>query len=105
MSPGVPFQIEGVVEPFSAEGAKVAFGIGVTLHVPIEEPLQGEGFCAHPALEFRRVRCYSQRWQLSDFFGFRTCHRILDAVPTIDDLDRRIFRNSQLSNKTRNIMF
>ena len=49
------FQVKGVVETFSAEGAQVTLAVAVTLHVPVEKPLQGEHLGANPALELGRI--------------------------------------------------
>ena len=48
-------QVEGVVEPFAAEGAEVALAVAVTLHVAVEEPLEAEHLGADAALELGRV--------------------------------------------------
>lgn len=40
--PGVPLEIEGVVEALAAEGAQVALDVAVALHVSIQEPLETE---------------------------------------------------------------
>lgn len=42
VSPGVSFQIERVVESLAAERAQVSLHIAVTLHVPVEQPLETE---------------------------------------------------------------
>ena len=64
MSPGVPFQIEGVIEALAAEGAQVALRVTVALHVPIQQPLEAENLRAHPALEFAGVALRPCWWQL-----------------------------------------
>ena len=48
---GVSLQVEGVIEAFPTEGAEVPLDVAVTLHVPVEQPLEGEGLGAHAALE------------------------------------------------------
>ena len=55
MCSSVSFQIECVIESFSAESAQVSFAVAVTLHVPVEKPLQGEHLGANPALELGRI--------------------------------------------------
>ena len=45
------FQVEGVVEALSTEGAKIAFHITVALHVSVEESLQAETLLADFAFE------------------------------------------------------
>lgn len=51
MRPGVPLQIESVIESFSTERAKVPLDIRMALHVPIEQTLECEAFVAHSATE------------------------------------------------------
>ena len=47
MRAGVPFEVEGVVEPLAAEGAEVPLDVAVALHVPVEEALQRERLLTH----------------------------------------------------------
>ena len=47
MSSGVSLQIKGVIEALATEGAEISLGVTVALHVPVEEPLQGEGLPTH----------------------------------------------------------
>lgn len=51
VGPGVPFQIEGVVEALSAEGAQVSFDVAVALHVTVQKSLEAELLAAHAAGE------------------------------------------------------
>ena len=51
MSSCVSFQVEGVIEAFSAEGTKIALHIAVAFHVSVEESLQAETLLADFALE------------------------------------------------------
>lgn len=55
MCAGVSFQVEGVVETFTTEGAQVALDVRMTLHVSVEKPLEGEGLGTEAAGEFRRI--------------------------------------------------
>lgn len=48
-------EVEGVVEALAAEGAEVALHVAVALHVPVEEPLEGEALCAQVTREARRL--------------------------------------------------
>ncbi len=56
MCTGVPFQIKCVVESFAAEGAQVSFGITMTLHVSVKQPLEAERLGADPALKSGWIR-------------------------------------------------
>lgn len=49
MSSCVPFEIKCVIESFAAEAAKVSFEVRMTLHVPVQESLQGKNFGANSA--------------------------------------------------------
>lgn len=49
MCPGMPLEIEGVIEALATEGAQVAFDVAVALHVSVQKPLQSERFSAHLA--------------------------------------------------------
>ena len=89
MSPGVALQVKGVIEALSAEGAEIALGVAVTLHVPVEKALQPERLAADPAGELAGVGLAPQRRQLLHLLlGVRGVahHRVLDPVPAIDQL-------------------
>jgi len=47
----MPLEVECVVEALAAEGAEVPLDVAVALHVPVEQPLQGERLGADPAAE------------------------------------------------------
>lgn len=49
MGPDMPFQIKGVVEAFSTEGAQVSLHLAVALDVTIEHPLQAKAFATELA--------------------------------------------------------
>ena len=55
MGSRVPLQIECVVESLAAECAEVPLGVAVALHVPVQQPLEGERFAARPTRELARV--------------------------------------------------
>lgn len=55
MGPDVSFQIEGVIEAFSAEGAQVSLHLAVTLDVTVEHPLQAKAFAAQLAAMHRSI--------------------------------------------------
>jgi len=55
----VPFQIKGIIKPFSAKCTKITFGIRVTLHVSIQQPLKAKHFCTHSALKLGGIRFWS----------------------------------------------
>lgn len=49
MGPDMPFQIKGVVEAFSTEGAQVSLHLAVALDVAVEHPLQAKAFATQLA--------------------------------------------------------
>ena len=68
MSSCVSFQVERVVEAFSAEGTKIALHVAVAFHVSVQESLQAEPLLADFALELA-VLLWSHRLGL---LGLRT---------------------------------
>ena len=98
MSSRVSLQIEGVVEPLAAEGAEVSLGVAVALHVPVEQPLQREALATHAARELAGVRLAPQRRQLLHLLllGHVSNHRVLDPVPAVDQLQRRVRGDPEL---------
>lgn len=50
MGPDMSFQIKGVVEAFSTEGAQVPLHLAVTLDVTVEHPLQAKAFATQLAV-------------------------------------------------------
>ena len=55
MGSRVSLQIKCVVETFATECAEVPLGVAVALHVPVQQPLEGERFAARPTRELARV--------------------------------------------------
>jgi len=55
MGSRVPLQIKCVVETFATECAEVPLGVAVALHMPVQQPLEGERFAARPTRELARV--------------------------------------------------
>lgn len=55
MGPDMSFQIKGVVEAFSTEGAQVSLHLAVTLDVTVEHPLQAKAFATQLAAMHRSV--------------------------------------------------
>ena len=51
VSSSMSFQVESVVESFAAEGTQIALDVRVTLHVSVQQPLQGETLGAQAADE------------------------------------------------------
>ena len=51
----VPLQIKCVVETLATECAEVPLGVAVTLHVPVQQPLEGESFATRATRELARV--------------------------------------------------
>lgn len=47
----VSLEVERVVETFPAEGAQVPLDIRVTLHVPVQQSLEGECLVTNAATE------------------------------------------------------
>ena len=88
MSSGVSLQIEGVIEALATEGAEISLGVTVALHVPVEEPLQGEGLATHATGELAGVRFTPHGGQLLDIFLLRnvTHHGVLDPMSSVDYL-------------------
>ena len=72
MSASVSFQIKGIIKALATKGAQVSLGITMTLHVPIEEPLQSKVFGAHPTLELARISFWPKWGQLFCHSG-RVC--------------------------------
>ena len=101
MSPGVSFQIEGVVETFATECAEVPLGVTVTLHVSVEESLQRERLPTHATGKLAGVRLTSHGRQLLNIFLLRdvTHHRILNSVSSVDNLQRSIRWYSELKRE------
>ena len=58
------FQVERVVEAFSAEGTKIALHVAVAFHVSVQESLQGESFAADPAPKLAGVLVTSLWYEL-----------------------------------------
>lgn len=102
----VAFQIERVVESFAAEGTEIALDVRVTLHVSVEQSLEGETLGAEAAREFgigifvrfvfgdlfgllRRVRFGSvdggRVFGLSVASFAASYHWILDTVASVDE--------------------
>jgi hypothetical protein len=94
----VSLQIEGVVEAFAAERAEVALRVAVTLHVAVEQPLQGEHLGAEPALELGWIVLRPGRGELLQTRGLNGVigQRVLDAIASVDDLQRGVWRQAEL---------
>lgn len=88
--PRVPLQVEGVIEPFPAEGAEVPLDVGVALHVSVEQPLQREALGAHSAHELGGVVLADEHLLVLLLLALpRVClrgQRVLDPVPAVDEL-------------------
>ena len=98
MGPSMSFQIKGVIEAFATKGTEIPLGITVTLHMPIQKPLQAEDFRAQAALKLGRVAFRSgwrqlYLWNLYFWIGRK---RIFDSMPTIDEFNGCIRWNTQL---------
>ena len=92
MSTRVTLQIEGVVESLAAKGAQVTLGVGVTLHVTIQQPLKAEHLAAKATLKLGRVDVGPRNGHLVvaiDDFG---CQRIFDAEAPVDHFNGRVWR-------------
>ena len=96
----VALEVKGVVESLSAEGAQVPLDITVTLHVPVEEPLQTEDLGADPTLELGRVRLRPNSGNAVRPHDLRSVggKRVLDAVSAIDQLYRALRAKANLEN-------
>ena len=95
-------QIEGVIESFSAEGAKVSLCVTVTLHVTVEEPLEGEDLGTKTALELGRIHVVAGHRHL---FNPTSLHgisgqRVLDAITSVDDLKRSVWWQTKLKRNS-----
>ena len=55
MGPNMSFQIKGVIEALSAEGAQVSLHLAVTLDVTVEHPLQAKAFATQLAAMHRSI--------------------------------------------------
>ncbi len=98
MRPGVPLQVEGVVEAFSAKGAEVALGVAVTLHVSVQQPLQAEDFGTDATLKLAGItlRTHSRKSIIAEQVRCIIGQGVLDAVAAVDQLYRRIRTQAQL---------
>ena len=110
MCPGVALQVKGVIEALSAEGAEIALGVAVALHVPVQQSLQGELLGAYPALELGRVRVGPHRGQLLLCLDHPVRRqRVLESVAAVDQLDGGVRWNAELRGRNRwifeNIVF
>jgi len=100
--PGVALQVKGVIEALSAEGAEIALGVAVALHVPVQQSLQGELLGAYPALELGRVRVGPHRGQLLLCLDHPVRRqRVLESVAAVDQLDGGVRRNAELRGRNR----
>ena len=91
------FQVERVVEAFSAEGTKIALHVAVAFHVSVQETLQAEPLLADFALELA-VLLGSDWLRLLRLGTGRKIERqrILDPVSTVDQLQRGVGWNAKL---------
>ena len=91
------FQVERVVEAFSAEGTKIALHVAVAFHVSVQESLQAETLLADFALELA-VLLRSDRLGLLGLgaSGQVECQRVFDPVPSVDQFQRGVRRNAKL---------
>ena len=106
MCPGVALQVKGVIEALSAEGAEIALGVAVALHVPVQQSLQGELLGAYPALELGRVRVGPHRGQLLLCLDHPVRRqRVLESVAAVDQLDGGVRRNAELRGRNRWILY
>lgn len=114
--PGVPLQVERIVESLAAEGAQVALDVRVALHVPIQQPLQGERLLAYPAdelvllttggatalvLHLEHIRLLQQFGMVFVFVpqpagDVLDGQWILDAVATVDELQLHFCRQAEI---------
>jgi len=97
MGPGMSLQIKGVIEAFATKGTEIPLGITVTLHVPIQKPLQAEDFRAQAALKLGRV-AFRSGWRqldLRNLYLWIGAQRIFDSMPTIDEFNGCIRWNTQ----------
>ena len=101
MGPGMSLQIKGVIEAFATKGTEIPLGITVTLHVPIQKPLQAEDFRAQAALKLGRV-AFRSGWRqldLRNLYLWIGAQRIFDSMSTIDEFNGCIRWNTQLQWK------
>ena len=97
MSSCVSFQVERVIEAFSAEGTKIALHVAVAFHVSVQESLQAESLLADFALELA-ILLGSHRLRFLRLGTGRKIERqrVLDPVPTVDQLQRGVGWNAKL---------
>ena len=84
MGPGVTFQVKGIIKSFATESTQISLCITMTLHVPVQEALQGECLAAHTARHLVRVVLGADGRQLLNSVRRVTRHRVLDAVTAVD---------------------
>lgn len=106
MRPGVPLQVESIIKTFSAKRAQIPLDVRMTLHVPVQQPLQGETLVAHPATEmtvlgrnrsnFGFVVCPGAWSQ-----GVLVCQGILDAVSAVHEFQLHLGRDAQLKQQQK----
>lgn len=93
MRTSVPLQIERIVEPLAAERAKVPLDVRVTLHVPIEQALEGKGLVADATAERRGAVVVGDRGYLDFILDARgranllVRQRVLDSVAAVDEFE------------------
>ena len=97
MSSCVSFQVERVVEAFSAEGTKIALHVAVAFHVSVQESLQAETLLADFALELA-ILLGPHRLRFLRLGTGRKIERqrVLDPVTTVDQLQRGVGWNAKL---------
>lgn len=89
----VPLQIKRIVEPLAAERAEVPLDVGVTLHVPIQKALEGEGLIADATAKRRGAVIVGDRGHFDLILDSRSCanllvcQRVLDTVAAIDKFE------------------
>lgn len=103
MRPGVPLQVERVVETLAAERAQVTFHVAVAFHVTIQQPLQAEVFAAHATRETVRIVVLARRRSSCPLFVAISRRlsltldrqRIFNSVTAIDELQLAVTRQTQ----------
>ena len=97
MCSGVSLQVKSVVKTFPTEGTEVSLDVTVTLHMPVEESLQGESFAADPAPELAGVLVTPLWRQLLRLrSGSVQSQGILDPVTSIDELQGSVWCDPEL---------
>ncbi len=98
MRPCVPFKVECIVEALAAEGAEIALGVAVALHVAVQQALEIEDLGAYSTLELGRIGlgAHGRKLFLGRLHRRVRRHWIFETMAAIDELDRHVRGDAKL---------